>query len=447
MMSVSLLVCLVTAASLVINARVIEPFYIYQKKLELARICDELLLPSVVLDSYIPVTEKERGVVIARIPNTDDNTLLNQRLRKAFLDKGIGLQRFWLWEEDYKSTVKNGTQMRIYSQGSLDYSLMIQNLLLGDEFISVAMVIPNIAKTVDIVNRITVFIFGGAVLLILLLLYYLVRRVTGPIDQLGRLAVDIANGRFRQAAIRTGDELEELADRLNEMSGALEQSQQALQRKNQQMQALLGHVSHDLKTPISLVKAYGSGIRDGMDDGTFLDTILHQNTVMEQMTERLLELSRQQQQQPQPQPVNLSIRLRSALASKEILFTQGGLTPVTAIEDDAVVQASPESADCIFDNLLSNALKYSAGGEITVTLARQEAGVLFAVENAVDSTALPDPQQVWDPFYVGERSRNKALSGTGLGLSMVQAVAEQYGCTTGCTVENGRFRIWVLFTL
>ena len=65
-----------------------------------------------------------------------------------------------------------------------------------------------------------------------------------------------------------------------------------LLEKNRQMEALLDNVAHDLKTPISLIGTYASGMQDGLDDGTFLDTIIRQNTKMAQLAEKLLGLSR-----------------------------------------------------------------------------------------------------------------------------------------------------------
>lgn len=69
------------------------------------------------------------------------------------------------------------------------------------------------------------------------------------------------------------------------MSDKLRESHQLLEEKNKQMKKLLANVSHELKTPIALIKAYTIALRDGMDDGTFLDTVMEQNERMESIVE------------------------------------------------------------------------------------------------------------------------------------------------------------------
>lgn len=400
LLSVSLVIICVTIFSLFLNSRLIEPLYIYRMKAELLDVCDELMLDTVSLDSYIESVEGETAVVIVKVPNTDDNDAINESLRNAFVDKGVGLKNHWLWVEDYKSAVKNGSQLRIYSQGKLNYSVMINYLPRGNDFIAAAMVIPNISQTVSLVNLLTVGLFGGAVVLLMVMLYL--------------------------------------------MSLKLSASQAVLQDKNEQMQLLLSHVSHDLKTPISLIKAYTSAIKDGMDDGTFLDTIIKQNGVMESMTERLLELCRWQQT-GETAALNLSSRLQSAVDANKLLFEQSSLTLTAEVEEGIEITANAGAVESVIDNLLGNALKYSTGQTVSVSLRREGTGALLTVSNEAANADRLDAGQIWEPFYVGEESRNKALSGSGLGLSIVRTVAQTYGYRYDCDTSGGSFTVTVLF--
>lgn len=444
--SISLVIIVVLMITLFLNANFIQRYYVYQKKIELKTIADKFMWNKLSYEQ-IKEIEEENGIIVVEMKNYTNLNQLNQVLYQAFLDKGMGLQKFWLWEEDYKSTLENGSQMRIYSQGKLNYSVMVQYMMQENHFIGVAVIIPNMQETIDMVNQLTVSIFAAAMLVLILLLYYLVKRITRPIEELGAFAVDISHQKFGKITLNTKDELEDLAEHLNDMSANLEQSQKELQQKNEQMQQLLGHVSHDLKTPIALIKVYADGMKDGMDDGSFLETIIRQNTVMEQITERLLSLSRFQQQKPELNIVNLSSLLSASVNTYQILLEKGNFLIQSQIIEDAQINGNTEAITSIFDNLLSNAIKYASSKTIKLKLKKEETQFFFCISNEIEENSGIDTEKVFEPFYVGERSRNKELSGTGLGLSIVQAIAQNYNYEYNCKIENNQFHFCIWFVI
>lgn len=274
----------------------------------------------------------------------------------------------------------------------------------------------------------------------------LVRRITLPLQKIGETAKAISNLDFQMVEIHTKDELETLAGDMNEMSRKLKEANEALEEKNRQMQELLSNVSHDLKTPVALVKAYAGGIRDGLDDGTFVDTIIAQNHRMEVMIEQLLNLSRVRQAQMRREPVDVSEILLKETEGYRICTDGRALEIVCEIEEHITVDTVREAVRLICTNLLSNAVKYAAKGEIIVRLSRLPGGrCRLLVENPLESGREPDLERIWQPYYVGEESRSSELSGTGLGLAIVRAAAEKAGCALSCDVEDGNIMFIVIF--
>lgn len=445
LISISTVLISVILISLFANMKFIERYYIYQKKLELNDIYTSMVNTTVSLDQTIKDLEQSEEVVIVKVNNTSDINVLNEHLYTAFLEKGLGLEKYWLWDEDYNSAVKNGRQLRIYNQGKLNYSLMIEYVNLDETFVAVAMVIPNISETIALVNRLTVLIFGLAVIVMISLVYFLVRRVTKPLTEIGNLAIDISEQKFRRIELHTNDELETLANNINNMSVKLQLTQQSLHDKNRQMETLLGNVSHDLKTPVSLIKAYATAIKDGMDDGTFIDTIIRQNHSMETMIERLLDLSRMQQTNLTIEPVDLSELLKQLIDEQTVVLKEKNISLIQEIESPAILMTSPEAVLSIFVNLLSNAIKYTENHSIKITLRKKGDRFTFYISNGIKEKDSIEANRLWEPFYVGEQSRNKELSGTGLGLSIVQAVAQKQGFEYGCTIQNGEMIFTITF--
>lgn len=478
MLSLSAVLIVVICLSLYINANVISRCYLYLEKKDLDRICNELsgtletmeytdspsapAQPRAVNTTIFTQLEQENDVTLIQVSDTEDNNLLNERLRNAFTDRGLGFRKLWLWDQDQQQMEDGERRIRLYRQEGLHYSLLVEYLKKQPYFYAAVKIIPEAERTIALLNRITAVIFAGAVLLLLTLLSLLVRRITKPLRAIGATAHSIAELDFCTVRVNTHDELGELADSINSMSQKLKTAHQDLEQKNRQMEELLANVSHDLKTPISLIKAYASGINDGLDDGTFSDTILSQTDRMEELVGRLLALAKLKQtaaQNGKIETIVLTDELSRMTRDYAARAAENHLTFLCSWEDDTTsscstgpasstplallscsftLQAERESLDTILSNLLSNAVNYAAPGAIELSLSRQDGKICLRIKNNLSEHAAGtlDPDRIWDPFYVGETSRNRGLSGTGLGLSIVRAAAERCGYQIRCELES-----------
>ena len=115
---------------------------------------------------------------------------------------------------------------------------------------------------------------------------------------------------------------------------------------------------------------------------------------------------------------------------------------VQNIADDILVTTNKEWMDSIFSNLLTNSIKYASTSKIHILLQKDLQHVIFIISNESNNQTL-DLNKIWNPYYVGEKSRNKHLSGTGLGLSMVKKMTEKLNYEISCTFEN----LFITFTL
>ena len=300
---------------------------------------------------------------------------------------------------------------------------------------SVAMILPDIKDAVRIMNACTVSISFLTILLSLLFIFILVRRVTAPLKQFDAFAASMGRNEFHPLEIHTNDELERAAANLNAMGNQITAYQKSLQNKKEQMEQLLDNVAHDLKTPVSLIRLYADGIKDGLDDGTFLDTIMQQSSQMDRMVNRLLFLTRIEKKEPSLEPYDLSDMLQDILESCTPLSKEQNLEFVPDIQAQTVVTTNGEWMESVFSNLITNAVKYASGHKIWITLQKNAEQVVFIIKNECRKEHL-NLEKIWDPYYVGEQSRNKHLSGTGLGLTMVKKMVQKLNCEITCTLED-----------
>lgn len=433
--------------SILFNTQFLEKFYLYQKRSRISQISDEftkLLEQDIPPQEAIQQIESSCKVIIAEIDSmpTADNEEVNQKIQSAFQEKGVGFQKYWFWEEDYKKVLEGEKKIKLYKQENLNYSLLIDYMKKDSSIYAVTMIVPNVADAFQIANTFLIVVSAFTILIAIIFIVFLVKKITKPLQSFEQFATNMKNNEYVPIYVSTRDELEDVAKSLNTMGKQITVFQKSLQEKNLQMEQLLENVAHDLKTPISLIQLYANGIKDGIDDGTFLETILEENERMSAMVNQLLYLSRIEKKQNDSGPVNLSILLQDLIDKYMILAKERKMELRAEIEKDICIVGNEDLLQSLFSNLITNAVKYASGDVIISKLCRQNNDILFSIQNDTDNDSL-DLDKIWIPYYVGEKSRNKKLSGTGLGLSVVKKICETQGYSIDCSFINNKIEFKV----
>lgn len=433
--------------SILFNTQFLEKFYLYQKRSMISQISDEftkLLEQDIPPQEAIQQIESSCKVIIAEIDSmpTADNEEVNQKIQSAFQEKGVGFQKYWFWEEDYKKVLEGEKKIKLYKQENLNYSLLIDYMKKDSSIYAVTMIVPNVADAFQIANTFLIAVSAFTILIAIIFIVFLVKKITKPLQSFEQFATNMKNNEYVPIYVSTRDELEDVAKSLNIMGKQITVFQKSLQEKNLQMEQLLENVAHDLKTPISLIQLYANGIKDGIDDGTFLETILEENERMSAMVNQLLYLSRIEKKQNDSGPVNLSILLQDLIDKYMILAKERKMELRAEIEKDICIVGNEDLLQSLFSNLITNAVKYASREVIISKLCRQNNDILFSIQNDTDNDSL-DLDKIWIPYYVGEKSRNKKLSGTGLGLSVVKKICETQGYSIDCSFINNKIEFKV----
>lgn len=438
---------LILTATLFINSRVMERYYLHRQR-ENVRQAGESLKEALARgctpeEASLELEEKE-NVLVAFSRNTDNYDSLSSDLREKFRQKGLGFQKFWLWEDDYISAVQNGYRFRLYRQEKLNYGILVEYMPVRDQLYAIAAIVPDAADFIRLINRFSIVLYAVSLAVAVGLISLFVKHITNPLGKMEHFSRQLSRQEYAVLDIRTGDELETVAESMNQMSRSLREYEKQLLHKNRQMKQLLDDVAHDIKTPVSLIGMYASGIKDGLDDGTFLDTIEEQNARISRLVERLLSLSRIESREYPLTPIALDTILHKCIEEQRMALHARGLSFQEELTCAVEIMGNGELVALLFSNLVTNAVKYASSGTVEVTLCRVGERCRFRISNEFTNDAL-DPERIWDPFYVGEPSRSRALTGTGLGLAIVKRIAEQYGYSVRCEIREGRILFEVLF--
>lgn len=180
-------------------------------------------------------------------------------------------------------------------------------------------------------------------------------------------------------------------------------------------------------------------MKDGLDDGTYLDVIEQQTDEIQHIVDKLLRLSLQTETYVQEQ-VDMRQLLKRTLERYLIPLEQHGLRfELDDTAEHAMVQGDSDKLDIVLDNLLSNAVSYASGRIIHGELRNKNGRLQIRITNEVSEGTSLDADKLWEPFYVGEQSRNKKRSGTGLCLSIVRAIVQKHGSSPRISLNDRLF--------
>ncbi len=195
----------------------------------------------------------------------------------------------------------------------------------------------------------------------------------------------------------------------------------------------VANVSHELKTPLTVIRGYAETL--AAEDvppevrRDFLEKVLANARRMQQLVDDLLDLSRIESRawSPQPEHVPLGALVQEVWSSLKPRADAARLTLSTRIADTKLY-ADPQAARQVLLNVLDNAVRYTPdGGHITVTAAPGPAGVQLEIADTgvgIPGEHLP---RIFERFYRVDPARSRELGGTGLGLAIVKHLVEAHG--------------------
>ncbi|MGL4374450.1 MAG: sensor histidine kinase, partial [Turicibacter sp.] len=192
---------------------------------------------------------------------------------------------------------------------------------------------------------------------------------------------------------------------------------------------------------------YEQGIEDGLDDGTFRETIYEQVDAMEQLIEKLLYWSKIENTTLNPTCFNLQATVQEACRKYALILKENNIDFHFEFDLNTsyLITGDEQSITVVLDNLFTNAIKYTNDLEITVSLIYEGDHVTLMISNGVNSITDEELEKIWNPFYVLEKSRSKELSGTGLGLPIVKSILEKHHYLYGITYKDNKITFFVTF--
>jgi two-component system phosphate regulon sensor histidine kinase PhoR len=333
--------------------------------------------------------------------------------------------------------MKDGFSQSTRPSDTLGYNMKYVAVRVSDEdkllgVVRLAMPLSEVQLEMQAIYRAVLLGAVVALVIALTVAYFLSRSMTTPIREMKEIAGRLADGDFsRKVRVKSPDELGELAKSLNTMAGELQLKMENLKRMDRVRTDFVANVSHELKTPLTLIKGYietleDKVINDTKKAGRFISIIKDHADRLSNIIDDLLSLS--ELELSRDSIVKSEFDLKSliddivlgfghALAAKQQKLT------LEVQGQDFKISADRDKIEQVFVNLIDNSIKYTGeSGKIEICLDRQNGEFVVTVEDSGIGIPREDLDRVFERFYRVDKARSRQLGGTGLGLGIAKHI-------------------------
>ena len=277
--------------------------------------------------------------------------------------------------------------------------------------------------------------------------FILSKRISSPICNMSKDVKIFSKGNYDVRFEETGtEETVELAKALNHM-------RDEISKVDKLQKELIANISHDLRTPLTMIAGYSEVIRDipGENTPENIQVIIDETARLSSLVNDLLNVSKLQSgaQPLNLSRINLTEAIRSTVQRYDHLVSHEGYNIIFEYEDDVFIVADEIRMLQVIYNLINNAINY-AGDDKTVTVRQNVCGdnVRILIIDTGCGISEEDLHLIWDRYYKVDKVHTRAKVGTGLGLSIVKNILTLHDCTFGVSSElNKGSTFWFEFRI
>ncbi len=344
---------------------------------------------------------------------------------------------------------------------------IVEDNTITSVFIAISSLQP-VGEASSIIREFYIYFYILAIFLIVVLSLFYTNMISKPLKKLNNTALKMSQLDFTEKCdVTTDDEIGNLASTLNFLSNNLSTSLNELKDANEKLtediekektlekmrKEFVAGVSHELKTPIALINGYAEGLKDNIAEGEekdyYLDVIMDESQKMSLLISDMLDLSQLESGNFKLEQLEFNIEelINSIIKKLTNIFEEKKIKIEVLIKaTNTEVFGDSFRIEQVLNNLLGNAIKNTpTEGFINVSLKEINNIILIEIENQGQQIPEKELQNIWEKFYKVEKSRNRDLGGTGIGLSIVKNILNLHESSFG--VENTELGVKFFFDI
>lgn len=304
-------------------------------------------------------------------------------------------------------------------------------------------VVP-LTSTVKTLNLQLIFITAIMLVLAVLIAFIMSRRISRPIVEINKAAKELSQGNYQVNFSTRGDkEIAELSDTLNYTASELSKTEQF--RKD-----LIANISHDMRTPLTMITGYGEVMRDipGENTPENIQIIIDEANRLSMLVNDALDISKLQSGTMELQPVtfNLTECIRNTINRYQKLIKRNGYRLDFEFDNSSIfVFADEVKLTQVIYNLMTNAINYTGQNKMVIVrqiVDKTRNTVCIEFEDFGEGIPKEQFRNIWDRYYKIDKTHKRGTVGTGLGLSIVRTILELHKARYGVRSTLGKGSIF-----
>ena len=350
------------------------------------------------------------------------------------------------------------------SKNGITYILLSSTLDNG-YLLYIRIPISSIQASVKISNNFLYLMAGFAILIAAVIVSYVSRKFTDPILELNDIAKKMSNLDFshKYRIKDVDDEINNLGRSINVMSDKLERTINQLRNSNIELEkdieekskidemrkSFISDVSHELKTPIALIQGYSEGLLENVNTDEesrkfYAEVILDETNKMDKLVKQLLELMKLEygKRQFNDKKFNIVEVEKEVVRKSKVMLEEKKVKIEFNLSEEINVFADDFYIEQVISNYITNAIKHvkEIDGKKVISIVNEvnieKNKVRVKIFNTGENIAEEHINRIWNRFYKVDESRNRTDGGTGIGLSFVKAIMNNYGNRYGVTNKD-----------
>ncbi len=318
-------------------------------------------------------------------------------------------------------------------------------------------------ETLSGMLRVTVLAFG----IIYLVIWFMIRRMVGPIRQLGHISSDISehlkDGGFDSGMMeklkvnKRKDEIGELSRNYIQMVQVIDEQFEKIQEDRDHIlklwnsrQEFYNNVAHELKTPLTTISGYAQLIEEnGLGDEELfyngIEHILQESTRLHRMVIQLLEMQ-DKGRYTRMEQIDVAAALKSVVDTMQMKARRYENQLILDEEPgDYIIEGQEDRVRQVLINLIDNAIKYGEAGKgIWLRIARHRGMIQIAVANQGKGMDEEEISHIFEPFYRVDKERSREMGSSGLGLAISKKIMEEHHGMIRVKSEPGGYTIFMI---
>lgn len=322
---------------------------------------------------------------------------------------------------------------------SIIYAGYLGNTNGEDYYLYINSVLKPVDATVDVIRRMLIIISFISLIMALIISYFVSRRLSRPLVRMSNTAKELAKGDYK-VEFRKGEYTE-----IDDLSNTLNYAKDELTKTIEMRKDLIANVSHDLKTPLTVIKSYGEMIRDisGPNEqlrNKHLETIISEADNLTALVNDLLDLSKVESnlEEIKKEEFNLEDALYYVLDRFKINKNYSEYKFNIISEGNTKIKADKSKINQVIYNLINNAINYSPNNKnIEIAIKGNDKYTEFHCIDKGIGIREEDISGIWDRFYRVRDNHARPEIGTGLGLYIVKTILELHDFEYGVHSKFG----------